>query len=292
AVEIVPGGIEQWFTGPGQPSAEFPFLHSDDHLGVPQKNLYRLYLSALSDMKTAESSAVILLANPAHQTALNARKRLILAGTLSLQAEIDFSGRLLASSNAASKEAIVWAHRRWIFGQLYPRRSFPEIAPAAVEAEFELISRCCEACPRNYHAWSHHHFIVECIHVSLRESHPTDTPYLALFVGELVKLRRWVESHVSDYSAMHQLCTMIARLLSDDLPGYSSTFGEWGGAGTHFEHALSLVIAYPSHESLWAYLRAVVRLAPSLAASAISFTAPLDGPLRNRLVLWIDDCIT
>ncbi|KAJ7496962.1 hypothetical protein FB451DRAFT_1209418 [Mycena latifolia] len=300
-VEIVPGGIEQWL-GAAQSSTEFPFLHSDGHLGVPQKNLYQLYLSALAllDIKEPEPktsqidiTCVLLLANPSHQTALNVRKRLIRADTLSAHAELDFSARLLASSRPSSKEAIQWAHRRWVFGHLYPRTSspFPEIPPDTIEAEFELISRCCETYPRNYHAWSHHHFVIQCTCVSLQSSHPVDTPYLPLFVREFQKLRRWIETHISDYSAIHQFCTMVSRLQSLDLPQYNSTLNELADPTVHFEHAISLVTTFPAHESLWMYLRAVIDISPvlsanSFAASAISSTAQLDGLFRERFISW------
>ncbi|KAJ7690766.1 hypothetical protein B0H17DRAFT_1064721 [Mycena rosella] len=318
SVEIIPGGIEQWLAEPpgtAQPSTAFPFLHMDGHLGVPQKTLYQLYLSALALLGTEtnsvtsqiDASCVILLANPAHQTALNVRKRLVQAGTLSAHEELDFSARLLASSRPASKESTQWAHRRWIFCRLYPRTSsppdfgmssqgwtpgglseFPEIPPDVIEAEFKLISRCCETYPRNYHAWSHHHLIMQYIYISLRCFHPADTPYLPLFVGEYMDLRRWIETHISDYSAMHRFCTIASRLQSLDLPQYDSTLRQLADPVVLFDHALTLVKAFPTHESLWMYLRAVITISPqnanSFAASAISSTA--HSPFRDRFISW------
>lgn len=311
-MEIVPGGIEQWLgePGPAQPSKDFPFLHTDGHLGVPQKTLYQLYLLALGlfDMKDPQSksvasqidaSCVILLANPAHYTALNVRKRLIQTGSLSAHAELIFSSRLLLSCRPCSKESILWAHRRWIFGLLYPRSqvessacgSPPEVPPDAIEDEFQLISQCCDNYPRNYHAWSHHHFVVQCIYTSLRGSDPAASPYLPVFVGEFLKLRRWIETHVSDHSAMHQFCNIVSRLPLDLLQ-CNSTLGELAQPAAHFQHAISLLTSFPSHESLWMYLRAVISISPAanantLAASVISSTADLDGPFREKFVLWL-----
>ncbi|KAJ6593531.1 hypothetical protein B0H19DRAFT_1090809 [Mycena capillaripes] len=315
SLEILPGGIEHWLDespGAAQPTTEFPFLYMDGNLGVPKKILYQLYLSALEMLKSEivanqlDASCVILLANPAHQTALNVRKRLIQSGALSSHAELKFSARLLPSSRPSSKESIQWAHRRWIFHVLYPRAlpdfgpplqgwaygsptDAPEIPPNTIENEFELVSRCCEAYPRNYHAWSYHHFIVQCIYVSLRGSHPADSPYLALFAGEFGKLRRWIESHVSDHSAIHQFCSMVSRLQTLDLPQYQSVLGPLAELSVHFEHAMSLVTAFPSHESLWIYLRAIIILSPNanaLAASVISTTTALDGLYRDKFILW------
>jgi protein prenyltransferase alpha subunit repeat containing protein 1 len=313
-VEIVPGGIEQWLAQPPenmQASSLLPFLHTDGHLGVPQKNLYQIYLSALRllDMHDPgaqiDATCVILLANPAHQTALNIRKRLVQAGSsLSAHAELNFSSRLLLSSRPASKESILWAHRRWIFTFLYPRTwsaglgvaltapEIPEIPSDTIESEFQLISRCCEVYPRNYHAWSHHHFLVQCIHTSLQCSRPIETPYLPLLVREFLNIRRWIETHVSDYSAMHHFCSMALRLKSLDLPHYTSTLGEFADPAVHFEHAISLVTSFPSHESLWMYLRAVISISPensnSFAVSAISLTANLNGLFRDRFISWVE----
>ncbi|KAJ7244162.1 hypothetical protein B0H12DRAFT_1129716 [Mycena haematopus] len=315
SVEILPGGIEPWITaapGDGQPSTEFPFVYMDGHLGVPKKILYQLYLSALDLLKSEsvisqlDASSVILLANPAHGTALNVRKREIQSGTLSAYAELKFSEILLPSSRPCSKESIQWAHRRWCFGFLYPRTfldarpplrgwacdspaEVPEIPLDAVQDEFKLISKCCETYPRNYHAWSHHHFVMQCIFVSLQDSHPSDSPFLALFTAEFLNLRRWIETHVSDYSAIHQFCSLVSRLQSLDFPQYRVTLGPLADPFVHFEHAMSLVEAFPNHESLWMYLRATINISPNadaLAASAISATAQFDGLDRDRFIVW------
>ncbi|KAJ7039069.1 hypothetical protein C8F04DRAFT_1033731 [Mycena alexandri] len=313
SLEIVPGNIGAYLVeppSPGQPSKEFPFLYTDGHLGVPKKTLHHLYPLALELLNTEsrkdqlDASCVILLANPAHQTAMNTRKRLIQSATLSAHAELNFSARLLPSSRPASKESILWAHRRWIFSVLYPpampyfeapspgwvcSSEDPEIPPDVIEKEFELISRCCEMYPRNYHAWSHYHFVVQCIHASLRSSHPADSPHLPLFAVEFLKLRRWIESHVSDHSAVHQFCSIISLLQSSDLPRYQSVLAPL--VDGQFEHALGLVASFPSHESLWMYLRAMITLSPvnatTLAGKAISSTAALDGPFRQKFVSWV-----
>ncbi|KAJ7106039.1 hypothetical protein C8R43DRAFT_1140657 [Mycena crocata] len=308
-VEIVPGGIDQW-PEISQPSV-FPFLHTEGHLGVPQKTLYQLYLSALpllngtDDQGKIDASCVILLANPAHQTALNVRKRLIQSGkSLSADAELDFSKKLLTSSRPCSKESIIWAHRRWIFDRLYPSRALSgaaqlagystrELPPVVIEDEITLIARCCETDPRNYHAWTHHHFVVQSIFLSLRTPQPIDSPFIPLFMKEIRRLRRWIDDHISDYSAIHHFCSILSQLASlRSLPQYNAALGELADLAIHFEHALSLVLSFPSHESLWMYLRAMIQMspanAPKFAASAISSTGKLEEPLRDRFVSWVE----
>ncbi|KAJ7209715.1 hypothetical protein GGX14DRAFT_631691 [Mycena pura] len=304
SVEIVPGGMEQWAIG----AEDFPFLYTDGHLGVPQRVLYQLYLLAIPLLNTnrdipsqADASCVVLLANPAHQTALNTRKRLIQSASLSASAELAFSARVIASSRPCAKESIQWAHRRWLLAFIYPRAHsggvspahdgdpVPDIPPETIENEFGLISRCCELYPRNYHAWSHHHFIVECILASLGDSHPSDSPHLPQFVRQIQNLRHWIECHVSDYSAMHQTCNVVSRLQS--LHQYHTVLGELADPSYHFEHAMSLVTSFPGHESLWMYLRAIIGASPTNASTfialAMSSAAELSGPFRDQFILWV-----
>jgi protein prenyltransferase alpha subunit repeat containing protein 1 len=70
---------------------------------------------------------------------------------------------------------------------------------------------------------------------------------------EVAQLREWIDRHVSDYSAVHLLCNVTVLERSGALQ-----LAENGGgslAEELREHALSLVISYPSHEALWLYLR-------------------------------------
>ena len=83
-----------------------PFLLVEGNLGVPERLLYKLYLKSIKEFATLRDflrnpssvdatvgqrllvcTAVIILANPAHDTALNARKRLILSHHWSLDKE-------------------------------------------------------------------------------------------------------------------------------------------------------------------------------------------------------------
>ena len=145
-MEIVPGDGSEWFSGESQStSAEHaPFLFVESNLGVPQKVLYKAYVAAVPWFSKAKralkvlkptasgghistssaedlrySSSVLLLANPAHQTALNARKSLVQHGLLDAALELRFTAALLHVRTCA-KQSLLWHHRRWLLRRLYP----------------------------------------------------------------------------------------------------------------------------------------------------------------------------
>ncbi|KAJ3908884.1 hypothetical protein F5879DRAFT_935548, partial [Lentinula edodes] len=266
-VEVLPGTIEQW-----QTDLAIPFLLVDGHLGLPQKLLYKLLPCALSLLKQfrlrssrcspsshettslLEASSIILLANPAHQTALNQRKRLILAAHWSVKQELDFSTLLLSSSREASKQSILWDHRRWLFQTEYiHNRERPRPIPAPLlEKELGIILRGCESYPRNYYAWAHWEYCLDNLYESCAMA---EGDYLPIVTRASNQLLRWMEHHLSDYSAAHHLCRLVRRFY-----GLTKTHEEMPDVDLSFDQlskqAISLLSRYADHEALWMYLRA------------------------------------
>lgn len=273
SIEVLPGSFEQWAP---QATNEFPFVLVDDHLGIPQKLLYHLYMIAVALYKSADQSTmltltfVLLLANPAHQTALNARKRFIQSGLLRPEEELNLTALFIRGSGEFAKQSIIWDHRRWLFRHQYgcigdgrkeespaSRTSeeaslFPIIPLTTLEKETQLVRQACELYPRNYHAWTHYHWTLHVVKTTTSIDH---TRFLR---KEMLQLRQWIDRHVSDYSAVHLLCSLVALDCTDAHKLIQS------GGGTLLdelrEHALSLVLSYPSHETLWLYLRNILSL--------------------------------
>jgi protein prenyltransferase alpha subunit repeat containing protein 1 len=220
----------------------------------------------------AASSSVILLANPAHRTALNARKRLIQCRFLQEEPELGFIGALLSIRHCA-KESIIWDHRRWLLRQLYglgaPGAILDDssrvgtIPLASLQTEFNLVYNACEIYPCNYYAWSHWQFCMRTLHASIEStslSSQCKRQRADSLTLELSRLRRWVELHVSDHSSVHHLCAFLRHLaVSSSITSHSVETDPT----LAFDHALSLVTSYPSHESLWLYLRASMTLRSS-----------------------------
>ena len=274
---------------------------------MPHKLAYKAYLEAVARFRAVRprhtpsdcspsdsaellgSSAVLLLANPAHQTALNARKRLILLGRHSASHELRFTDALL-TLREGTKQSILWHHRRWLLRRIHPPLPSPfpasssgsawgdgvdtlhdiALPPDAFRAEIAAVERACEAYPRNYHAWAHRFLCAQALllfafHSAPSSSSPASSvPASSLSVSpssgevklaleeERARIRTWVERHVADYSAVQYACRLDLLLSAADL-------GIGIGIGTG-AHALELVRAYPAHEALWLYLRGAVAL--------------------------------
>jgi len=281
SIEILPGSFEHWAP---QATNEFPFVLVDGHLGIPQRLLHRLYMTAVALYKNADQltkltlSSVILLANPAHQTALNARKRLIQSGLLRPEEELNFTALSIRSFDEFAKQSIIWDHRRWLFRRQYEQNgdarqgeyagwrtseeasSFPVIPLPTLEKESQLVRQACELYPRNYHAWAHYHWILDVVKTTAVQNPPrtVSKDHTHFLRKEVLLLRQWIERHVSDYSAVHLLCSLVAL----DCTSAPQLTQSGGGTlvGELREHALSLVLSYPSHETLWLYLRNILSL--------------------------------
>jgi len=247
------------FKQAGSPDAHqsaIPFLFIEGNLGVPKKALYRAYVEALVIFAEAKkdtfgegvpsaqavhaivaSSVVILLANPGHLTALNARKRLVQRRILDSKRELEVTAVLLTSRNC-SNQSILWHHRQWLLHRIYGpfdgTMQSPEVqntlshiqassdgeisshvlvSREVINRELSITSRACELYSRNYFAWTHRHFCMELVVHSLKSV--TDPTYLEemakLVSDEITVIQLWIEQHISDSSAVHYLVTIIER---------------------------------------------------------------------------------
>jgi protein prenyltransferase alpha subunit repeat containing protein 1 len=264
SIEILPGAIDGWVP---ESTPTYPFLFAEDNLGVPQRVLYKAYMVAVhayfgfrnESRKSTPSlqqsnlldrlTRVILLANPAHQTALNSRKELIQNNAMDPHWELNFSGSLLSCRECA-KESILWHHRRWLLHVIHEVPALTggdtipaNVPPDALEAEFTRVSTACHLYPRNYHAWTHRRLCVKALITSLHPEFPSTSGVL---LEEHQRTLEWIESHISDYSAM-SYATYLEKMLPSGKPP--------DGCLPTKEHATSLLRSYPNSESLWMYLR-------------------------------------
>ncbi|KIJ58074.1 hypothetical protein HYDPIDRAFT_178117 [Hydnomerulius pinastri MD-312] len=286
-IEIVPGDGSLWMHGNGSDDSisYTPFLFVQNHLGIPHKVLYAVYLYAVGVFKAARlsysscqcteevqgnlpsstkrtliaSSSVLILANPSHQTALNVRKQFVHKQLIDPRTELSLMASLLSSQHCA-KHAELWYHRRWLLSGAYePHHTqpstglpiFKQLSRDALETELALVSRACELYPRNYFAWTHR---LICMRNVLSDD-PTITSKSAELISilrqEITEIKRWIECHISDYSAVHYVTTLARDIIQNkDLP-LTKIITEEG----LLAHATSLVQEYPSHEALWLYAR-------------------------------------
>ncbi|KAI0332949.1 protein prenylyltransferase [Cubamyces sp. BRFM 1775] len=319
AVELLPGDGSEWFTADTPPEAaeHAPFLFVDGHLGVPLKVAYKAYLESIPIFKRCRtsllrqrtstshphsleagdlqdllaSSAVLLLANPAHQSALNARCRLVQLGNLEAADELKFVTALLTLRDGA-KQSNLWHHRRWLLRRIHSSSQLANDArnhsagdrghsqdgedsllgisldAGAFSAEFGIAEQACEIYPRNYYAWTHRYLCTEALVICLGQhsagSQDSKARLADVWQVERRRSREWIERHVSDYSAMQ-----YANRLESLHHGLENTV--LGSLGSSREppdkveepashHAWHLVQAFPAHESLWLYLRGALFL--------------------------------
>jgi len=258
----------------------------------------------------------LLLFNSGHQTALNARKRLIEAGHLDVLDEIRLFEKIARGSRECAKQSIVWGHRWWCHTQLYgmfgptiapnvptlknwattPEEIYflPKLPLSAVRQEFDLIRHTCGTYPRNYHAWTYWHSIANVCYASSYdlEAREGRQGFLDLLLREYEDLRAWVDLHVSDYSAIHQLCQLGSLIQTwpvasrtEETPGLPNEF-----SASLLSHSLSLLQSYPSHESLWMYIRFVLgQHEPGERSRVLEGIKALDvgGCHYDRLVRWL-----
>ncbi|KAH7910995.1 hypothetical protein BJ138DRAFT_1186992 [Hygrophoropsis aurantiaca] len=319
SIEILPGDASLWAHQPSPAdaidagSSTYPFLFIENNLGIPQKVLYSTYIlavqrftqckkrdlavasrSAILELKS--TSAIIILANPAHHTALNARRRLVLcaysypadthdpsedAGCLRAEDELAFTAALLSSRHCA-KEAGLWSYRRWLMQRIYPSESDAcaacsiscdrflalRIPPDVLRTELRIVTRACELYPRNYFAWMHRSICMQGVLHHIAALHRPHSPnpddkeahvhdeYLDIITAEISTTKRWIEQHVADASAVHYLVTLVHSVQSHS--SYVSNQELPSGNLSLASHAMSLLRAFPVHEALWAYIRGAV----------------------------------
>ncbi|EIW80721.1 protein prenylyltransferase [Coniophora puteana RWD-64-598 SS2] len=318
SIEILPGDASAWVP---PDSEHHPYLLVEGNLGVPQKELYKVYVQAVSVFARARrsdavkalysctgagsrstsssaitppsqrdttlaafdaqdpsirtliaASTILALANPAHQTALSARRRLISSGLIDARSELWFTRAVLLCARHCAKEAGLWFHRRWVLARVHGcdfgedgarSEKMGTMEMADVKRELEMAGRACEVYPRNYFAWMHRVVCVRLVLSSLRagSEHAGGGRGVEFVQGEMRDVRAWIDVHVGDYSAVHHLVSVLRAILLDE--GFDAGAVEVGKRELEMavEHSGGLVRAYPGHEALWMYVRAVYALA-------------------------------
>lgn len=277
------------------------FVLVQGNLGVFYKPLLHLFLQAcqlLPNIRLPEDSAsavtvtsIILLANPAHNTALTLRKRLVLAEFVSPTQDLRFMSLILPCSKETCKQSILWAHRAWLLAEVHG--TLPNqihMSSAAFAGEVSLALVCCATYPRNYSAWNH---LQACFLSFAHNLHPGDVDGQNIFTEQLDRLRCWIDTHVSDHTACHHYSTLVRRL---DVLGEPPQGLENHTPTSVIAHASSLIRLFPKHESLWMYLRAGLQmLSPDAHAQAVLSIREEFG--RNscehslRLLAWLDSLV-
>jgi len=213
-----------------------------------------------------------MIVNPAHHTALNARKRLIQDGHLPVDRELRLVELLVRAVKHCAKESVLWAHRRWCLNHCATRNDPSRQIFSATTAceEFSLIRQACTIYPRNYHGWTHWRYTLDTcssILCSLPEGDASDQ-LASVVLQELRALREWINTHTTDYSAIHhivQSSCAVDRLLSSSInPSARRDFEFEFSPESLGHHALALLSPGERlrSEAYYLYVRTVLTLLP------------------------------
>ncbi|ELR09053.1 hypothetical protein VC83_03985 [Pseudogymnoascus destructans] len=196
-------------------------------LGVPKDVLAKAFIAArriffehLDNLAEKaelilDSTSVILLFDPEHVTAVNARKRICLGlayrarsqpeQTKRLKEELWFSKFLVTSKlKRHNKSPTLWSHRRWLIKNLHTLSGL--LGPKWVEFEIEeVILISAEHHPKNYYAWDYMRWLIA--------SRPGLDPKTRAGLNRPLArmMQRWCMHHTSDSSGWSFLAWMILR---------------------------------------------------------------------------------
>lgn len=249
---------------------------------------YRTSSSITSAKPLASASTILILTNPAHQTALNARKRLVADSLLDPHSELELTAHILTASKDHAKQSTLWDHRRWLLRSIYAtssdftfrappprgwscdRSRHPSMPPAVIERELALALRACEMYPRNYHAWTYRHDIFETVLRMLDDENCDESQkatLIAIVEAEVEQIVTWIDRHVSDYTAVQHLCSVVLAFGTTQASKESQQCMHKRSIplvdpDVLIRHAMSLLQSYPEHETLARYLQLALKIFP------------------------------
>ncbi|KAF7894962.1 hypothetical protein EAF00_006776 [Botryotinia globosa] len=194
-----------------------------------------------------DATSIILLTDPEHLTACNARKRLVQSIRkktvfeleLEVKSELRFVDSLLTSHlNRHTKSPTLWSHRRWL---LEFRQS--KNLPLDVSRDLtSVVMVAAERHPRNYYAWSHMRWLMESVEGD-------ETTYLTI----IYNVKKWCLGHPGDTSGWSFLLFCLSS------PTFSTATSPIDRKSLICEEVLGMAMSLKwKEESLWVFLRTLV----------------------------------
>lgn len=216
------------------------------------------------DQEVLRATSVMLLMDPEHLTAANARKRFIRRrlddehdDTEILRREKRFIDSLLTSRlHRHTKSPTLWSHRRWLMQQF---GSYALDIPIRQDLT-SIVMVSGERHPRNYYAWCHARYLTK---VMVSSTSDPDEDLLQMTMST----KGWCFAHHNDISGWQFLIFLLEKLPQET----SSVFQETLKLATSFKWR---------NESVWYFLRHIARLHVGLASTDL-------GEFENlRMNLW------
>ncbi|KFY53889.1 hypothetical protein V497_08112 [Pseudogymnoascus sp. VKM F-4516 (FW-969)] len=252
----------------------------DNTLGIPKVVLAKAFIAArriffknLDNLTEnagliLDSTSVILLFDPEHITAANARKRICLAcrtrsqteQVKRLKDELWFTQFLLTSKlKRHNKSPTLWSHRKWLIKNFNTLEGL--LGPKWVEYEIEdVILRSAEHHPKNYYAWDYMRWWIQSRPGldTTRWSREVNVPLAML-------MQAWCLHHTSDSSGWSFLTWIHKSPESNSLEGQQLV----AAAGKKvLDCAVSMDLKNPS---LWKFLQDILGCTTTSALSEVRF---------------------
>lgn len=246
--------LEIEFLGKSHPlPAGINILLDGNSIAVPKAKLVQAFIVArkiftISSKDTEgkeddirDSTAVILLMDPEHLTAANARKRLLQVSrgnsmemlAVAIKTELRFlDGYLTSRLHRHTKSPTLWAHRRWVLELAGTVRMEPQILNDLESIVFVAAERH----PRNYYAWLHMRWLMQ--------SYPPDQQ---IIVNITALVKNWCLRHPNDTSSFSFLYFCLSYVDYEEYRGEVCL------------EILKLAVMFRwTHESVWVFLRTLV----------------------------------
>lgn len=197
------------------------------------------------------AAAVILLMDPEHITAANARKRVVQLYRTHPDPELEAELRrelwwvdsmLTARLHRHTKSPTLWGHRRWVLEVCRTAKMTRDIQQELTS----VVLIAAERHPRNYYAWLHMRWLIQNVH-ACPEDEPLDGARL------LSTVKSWCLRHPGDTASFSFLlfCLQDQELTSDESRTEVSS--------SICKEVLDLAVSFKwVHESVWVFLRTLV----------------------------------
>jgi hypothetical protein len=283
--------LEIEFLGKSHPlPPDCNFLLDGNSIAVPKLKLVQAFVVArqlffkfLKDFKEdkfqdiQDATTVILLMDPEHITAANARKKMVQKYLTGSKAELEavlrrellvIDSLLTSHLHRHTKSPTLWGHRRWLL-------QISKSVGLSHDVQHDLtavILVAAERHPKNYYAWHHMRWLLQSFHCG--DSSPTSSGSDTSKVLSIVK--DWCLRHPADTSGWSFfLFYLFSVEPSKDrrIEASSSIVGEVLSLATSFRW---------THESVWVFLRTLVAAGEIMEDQKTSFFKTIEASITAQ----------
>jgi protein prenyltransferase alpha subunit repeat containing protein 1 len=249
-------------------------LVDGNNIAVPKATLVQAFIVArqilfkyLCDLHERQqeirnAAAVILLMDPEHVTAANARKRVVQTyqkrPVSELQAELArelwwVDSMLTARLHRHTKSPTLWGHRRWVL-EVYHSLQIPHDIHRDLTS---VVLIAAERHPRNYYAWLHMRWLLQNLHPNASRAGNMSVRKEAVFDNSklISTITAWCLMHPADTAGFSFLLFCLFQH-SGVLLGSKSRMEV---SSSICQEVLDRAVSFKwTHESVWVFLRTLV----------------------------------